>query len=136
MTAFIPKTNEPLVRETMQAIADDLEAWNQLLYVHDNEDGKRQFCFAGRALTIQGYTVGGHPVFKGSLRFFDSFGKMIDNTMEEAAAELGFTESQAADIFGWAPRPLSAVGRADITPEEQFAEFAEFVLAQTGIDCR
>lgn len=126
-TAFVPMINEPLVRETMQAIADDLEAWNQDWYVWDNEDGKRQFCFAGRALVLQGYTVG---TWHGSLRQFDTFGNRVKNSTEEAMAELGFTEEQAADIFGWDPASPNA------PKEEQFAEFAEFVLAQTGIDCR
>lgn len=129
----ILKINEPLVRTVMQAIADDLEAWDQEWYVSDNADGKRRFCFAGRALCIQGYTVGS---WHGNLRQFDTYGNRVKNSMEEAAAELGFTYKQAADIFGWCPQTITTDGLRDIPLEEQFVQFAEFVLAQTGIDCR
>lgn len=131
---FVPKQNEPLIRHTMQAIADDLEAWNQSLYVFDDEDGKRTFCFAGRALVLQGYAV---TRFRGRLLFCDPYdvSNVVDNTTEEAAAELGFTFAQARDIFNWMPS-FPSPGAPDTTKEEQFAAFAEHVLAVTGIDCR
>lgn len=125
---FVPKTNESLVRQTMQAIADDLEAWNQAHYVRDNEDGKRQFCFGGRALVIQGYTIDAFGVF------VDTSGTVVGNPMEEVMAEMGLTEKQATQIICWIP--AYAPDLCNLSKEEQFQAFAEFVLTQTGIDCR
>lgn len=130
---FVPKINEPLVRQTMRAIADDLDGWNQTAYVMDNEDGKRQCCFAGRALALQGYTVGRASSLTTHLSFFDHVGERVTNATEEAAAELGFTDRQAIDIFGWFPGITSEILP---TKEEQFQAFAEHVLAVTGIGCR
>lgn len=133
-TAFVPKINEPLVRQTMQAIADDLENWDQTKYVMRGPEGQVRRCFAGEALLIQGYVIDwcGEDDQRGvfaEVRGDDSCVRIL-NTMEEAMSEMGFTERQAANIFGWIPVDDR------VSKEEQFQDFAEFVFVQTGIDCR
>lgn len=131
---FVPKINEPLVRATMAAIADDLRHWRQQFYAALDPECGTTFCFAGRAMVLQGYTV---EASKNSQRlvFRDSDGALIHNLMEEAAAELGFTGKQAVKIFMWFPEEDAEFG-TKFSQEENYQEFAKHVLALTGIDCR
>lgn len=89
------RKNHALAAIVLSAILDGTARWDQAYYAT---------CFAGLALKEQGYTfkrvdTGLTPVFVVD----DPSGNRVDNAMQEARAELGFTAAQARNVFLFFP---------------------------------
>lgn len=110
------RKNHELAAATLAHIQANMADWSQFSY---------RTCFAGHALRLSGYTL--TEVNPGITVFYDPSGRIVENGLVEAAAELGFTAEEGRDVFLFFP-PF------EMTTLEAFAELELRVLTALASD--
>lgn len=106
------RKNHKLALDTLAHIAANTDSWNQSNY---------RTCFAGQALRLSGYEL--REVNPDVTVFYDPAGRIVENGMEEARAELGFTFAETQYVFLFMPN----LDQPRVSREIQFAELTKRV---------
>lgn len=113
------RKNHELANQTLAHIAANMDDWSQSDYRH---------CFAGHALRLSGYEL--REVNPGVSVFYDPSGQLVENGLQEAAAELGFSTTDTQYVFLYMP-DLDA---PRVPKKVQFAELTQRVHEVLALD--